>query len=254
MTARLTAWSVNTPRQAALTENGESNERERSRPTSSSSAPGPIGLFAVFELGLLDIKAHLIDILPKAGGQCAELYPEKPIYDIPGFPIITGQGLVDKLLKQIEPFGPTFHYNEMVESARDPRQRRERPLFRVKTDTGKAFEAKAVIIAAGGGSFQPKKPPIAGIDAYEGKSVFYAVRKMEQFRGKRVRDRRRRRLGARLDAQPAARRRARDAGASARRVPRRAPFGQCDARACRRGQDGFRARPGDRRSRARTAS
>ncbi len=75
---------------------------------------GPVGLFAVFELGLLDIKAHLIDILPKVGGQCAELYPEKPIYDIPGFPIVTGMGLVDNLMKQIEPFGPTFHLSQMV--------------------------------------------------------------------------------------------------------------------------------------------
>ena len=76
---------------------------------------GPIGLFAVFELGLLDIAAHLVDILPRAGGQCSELYPEKPIYDIPGFPIITGQGLVDNLMQQIAPFHPTFHFNEMVE-------------------------------------------------------------------------------------------------------------------------------------------
>ena len=77
---------------------------------------GPVGLFAVFELGLLDIKCHLIDILPKVGGQCAELYPEKPIYDIPGFPMVTGQGLVDNLMAQIEPFHPTFHLSEMVES------------------------------------------------------------------------------------------------------------------------------------------
>jgi len=146
---------------------------------------GPVGLFAVFELGLLDIKAHLIDILPKIGGQCAELYPEKPIYDIPGFAFVTGQGIVDNLLTQIKPFGATFHLNEMVielETLGTP----EHPLFRVKTDNEKTFEAKVVIIAAGGGSFQPKKPPIAGIDRYEGTSVHYAVRKMEQFRGRRV--------------------------------------------------------------------
>src|SRR5271170_8005089 len=77
---------------------------------------GPIGLFAVFELGLLDVRCHLIDILPKPGGQCAELYPEKPIYDIPGHPNVSGQGLVDNLMKQIEPFRPTFHYGEMVEA------------------------------------------------------------------------------------------------------------------------------------------
>jgi thioredoxin reductase (NADPH) len=146
---------------------------------------GPIGMFAVFELGLLDIKSHLIDILPKTGGQCAELYPEKPIYDIPGFPIVTGQGLVENLALQIQPFGPTFHLNEMVEGL-EVLGTPEHPAFRVRTDGDKVFEAKAIIVAAGGGSFQPKKPPIAGIDAYENKSVFYAVRKMEHFRGKRV--------------------------------------------------------------------
>jgi thioredoxin reductase (NADPH) len=146
---------------------------------------GPVGLFAVFELGLLDIKAHVLDILPKAGGQCAELYPEKPIYDIPGFPTITGQGLVDNLMKQIEPFAPTFHYNQMVSSL-EPVGSPEAPAFRVITEDGDVFDTKVVLIAAGGGSFQPKKPPIAGIDAYENTSVFYAVRKMEQFRGRRV--------------------------------------------------------------------
>lgn len=146
---------------------------------------GPVGLFAVFELGLLDIKAHVLDILPMAGGQCAELYPEKPIYDIPGFPTITGQGLVDNLMKQIEPFGPTFHFNEMVASV-EPIGSADAPLFRVTTDGELVFETKTLLIAAGGGSFQPKKPPIAGIDAYEGTSVFYAVKKMETFRGRRV--------------------------------------------------------------------
>jgi thioredoxin reductase (NADPH) len=146
---------------------------------------GPVGLFAVFELGLLDIKCHLIDILPKPGGQCAELYPEKPIYDIPGFPIVTGQGLVDNLMKQIEPFGATFHYGEMVEKL-ETLGSDTAPLFRVTTDADKIFEAKVVIIAAGGGSFQPKRPPIPHIDAYEGKSVFYAVRRMEEMRGKRI--------------------------------------------------------------------
>jgi thioredoxin reductase (NADPH) len=146
---------------------------------------GPVGLFAVFELGLLDIKAHLIDILPKVGGQCAELYPEKPIYDIPGFPVITGQGLVDNLMKQIEPFHPTFHLNEMVESV-EVLGTPEAPKFRLKTDAGTTFVCRAILIAAGGGSFQPKKPPIKGIDAYEGTGVFYAVRKMEAFRGKRI--------------------------------------------------------------------
>ncbi len=146
---------------------------------------GPVGLFAVFELGLLDIKAHLIDILDRPGGQCAELYPEKPIYDIPGFPEVSGQGLVDNLMKQIEPFHPTFHFSEMVTSV-ECAGTAEAPSFIVKTDNDKIFECKVVLVAAGGGSFQPKKPPIAGIEAYEAKSVFYAVRKMEAFRGKRV--------------------------------------------------------------------
>jgi thioredoxin reductase (NADPH) len=146
---------------------------------------GPIGLFAVFELGLLDIKCHLVDVLPKPGGQCAELYPEKPIYDIPGHPVVTGQELVDRLLQQIEPFRPTFHHGEMVE-ALDVLGTAEAPFFRVRSSEGKIFECKVVIVAAGGGSFQPKKPPIDGIEAYESKSVFYAVRKMEEFRGKHV--------------------------------------------------------------------
>ncbi len=146
---------------------------------------GPVGLFAVFELGLMDVKCHLIDILGKPGGQCAELYPEKPIYDIPGFPIVTGQGLVDNLLEQIKPFGAEFHYGEMVTSV-TPRGTATAPLFDVETDAGTKFTCKTLVIAAGGGSFQPKKPPIEGIDAYEGTSVFYAVRKMEHFRGKNV--------------------------------------------------------------------
>jgi thioredoxin reductase (NADPH) len=139
---------------------------------------GPCGLFAVFELGLLDMRVHLVDILDKIGGQCAELYPEKPIYDIPGIPMVTGQGLTEALMEQIKPFNPTFHLNEMIESV----EKIGDPLFRVTTDAGKCFETKVVVIAAGGGSFQPKRPPVPGIEAYEGQSVFYAVRKMEQFR------------------------------------------------------------------------
>src|SRR6202142_2516107 len=143
---------------------------------------GPVGLFAVFELGLLDIKTHLVDILDKVGGQCAELYPEKPIYDIPGIPYITGHGLTDALMEQIKPFNPTFHLGEMVTTLENIGD----PIFRVTTDRGKVFEAKAVVIAAGGGSFQPKRPPIPGIQPYEGKSVHYAVRKMDAFRVKQL--------------------------------------------------------------------
>ena len=143
---------------------------------------GPVGLFAVFELGLLDIRAHVIDILDRPGGQCAELYPEKPIYDIPALPVVTGQGLTDNLLEQIRPFSPTFHFSEMVtgfEHLPDDR-------FLLTTDGGKRFDTKVVVIAAGGGSFQPKRPPIPGVEAFEGKSVHYAVRRMEAFRGRRV--------------------------------------------------------------------
>jgi thioredoxin reductase (NADPH) len=146
---------------------------------------GPVGLFAVFELGLLDIKAHVVDILDKIGGQCAELYPEKPIYDIPGFPTVTGQGLIDNLMKQIEPFGPVFHLNEMVAEVQNL-STPTAPLFRVKTNADTVFETKTIVIAAGGGSFQPKKPPIPEIETFEPDSVYYAVRKIETFRGRSV--------------------------------------------------------------------
>ena len=162
---------------------------------------GPVGLFAVFELGLLNMKCHLVDILNRPGGQCAELYPEKPIYDIPALPIVTGQGLTDALLEQIKPFAPAFHFSQMVEklerlsvvgcplseeSTNNEQRTTNNGLWRLTTDCGTTIDAKVVVIAAGGGSFMPKKPPIAGIDAYEGTSVFYAVRKMEQFKGKRL--------------------------------------------------------------------
>ena len=143
---------------------------------------GPVGLFAVFELGLLDLKCHLIDILDRPGGQCAELYPEKPIYDIPAWPVISGQDLVVKLMEQIAPFSPTFAYNRMVTSL----EKLADGTFRVTTDENEVVEAKVVVIAAGGGSFQPKRPPIAGIEAYEGHSVFYSVRRMEEFRDRDV--------------------------------------------------------------------
>ncbi len=143
---------------------------------------GPVGLFAVFELGLVDIKTHVIDILDKVGGQCAELYPEKPIYDIPALPIVSGQELTDRLMEQIKPFAPAFHLGERI----DALSRVEGGRFRLETDAGKVFLAKVVVIAAGGGSFTPKRPPLEGIEAYEGKSVFYAVRRMEDFRGRDV--------------------------------------------------------------------
>ena len=141
---------------------------------------GPVGLFAVFELGLYDLKCHLIDILDRPGGPCAELYPEKPIYDIPAWPEISGQALTDKLMEQIAPFSPEFHFNRMVTGFR----KLDNGRFEVETDEGELFHAHAVVIAAGGGSFQPKRPPVPGIEAYEGKSVFYSVRRMEEFRDK----------------------------------------------------------------------
>ena len=143
---------------------------------------GPVGLFAVFELGLLDIKAHVLDILPKPGGQCAELYPEKPIYDIPALPVVTGQGLTDALLEQIKPFGATFHYGERV----DVLQKLDDGRYVIATDGGKSFITKIIVIAAGGGSFTPKRPPLEGIEGYEGTSVYYSVRRMEEFRGQDV--------------------------------------------------------------------
>lgn len=143
---------------------------------------GPVGLFAIFELGLLNIRAHVIDIREKPGGQASELYPEKPIYDIPAIPKITGQELTDKLMEQCRPFEPAFHFQQMVEAL----ERLEDGRFRVVTDAGLELTGRVVVIAAGGGSFQPKRPPIDGIEAYDGTSVFYSVRRMEDFRDRRI--------------------------------------------------------------------
>lgn len=143
---------------------------------------GPVGLFAVFELGLLDMKAHLVDILDRPGGQCAELYPEKPIYDIPAFPVITGQELTDNLMEQITPFEPTFHLQQMAEKL----EKLDNGHWQLTTDVGTTIEAPVVVIAAGGGSFMPKKPNIPNLEDYEGNSVFYAVRKMDQFKDKNI--------------------------------------------------------------------
>jgi thioredoxin reductase (NADPH) len=143
---------------------------------------GPVGLFAVFELGLLDLKAHVVDVLDRPGGQCAELYPEKPIYDIPALPVVTGQGLTDALLAQIAPFKPTFHLNQMAEAL----ERLPGGKFKLRTELGTTITAPVLVIAAGGGSFVPRKPKIEGIEVYEGTSVHYAVRQMERFRGRDI--------------------------------------------------------------------
>ena len=133
---------------------------------------GPVGLFAVFELGLLNISAQLVDNLDKPGGQCAELYPEKPIYDIPSRSSITGQELTDELLKQAKPFNPIFHLNQQVESIK----KNDRDEWIVETNLNKKINAKCIIIAAGSGSFVPRKPPIPGIEKYENINIFYSIR------------------------------------------------------------------------------
>ena len=143
---------------------------------------GPVGLFSVFELGLLDIKCHIIDILDRPGGQCAELYPDKPIYDIPGIPEISGENLTKSLLDQIKPFNPIFHLSTIVNELK----RLENDKWEVVTDSEKVFHTKVIVIAAGGGSFQPKKPPIEGIDEYENKSVFYSIKNIENFENKKI--------------------------------------------------------------------
>jgi thioredoxin reductase (NADPH) len=143
---------------------------------------GPCGLFAVFELGLLDLKAQLVDILDRPGGQCTELYPEKPIYDIPALPVVNGQALTDRLMEQIKPFSPGFHLGQMANTL----TRLDDGRWQLTTDTGTEIIAPVVVIAAGAGSFVPKRPPIIGIDAYEGKSVHYAVRKMDAFRDRDI--------------------------------------------------------------------
>ncbi len=142
---------------------------------------GPIGLFAVFELGLLNIKCHLVDNLDKVGGQCAELYPEKPIYDIPSRPVVTGQELTDELIKQINPFKPKFHLNQQVEKIAKTENG-----WIVETNIGTKVEAKCIVVAAGAGSFVPRKPPIENIENFENKNVFYAIRDKSIFKNKKI--------------------------------------------------------------------
>ncbi len=142
---------------------------------------GPVGLFAVFECGMLDMRCHVFDALDVPGGQCAALYPEKPIYDIPGYPRIDAALLVDRLLEQAAPFAPAYHLGHAV-----TRLDRAGDGFVVTTAGGVRVAARAVVIAAGGGAFGPNRPPLDGIAAFEGKSVFYLVRRREDFRGKRV--------------------------------------------------------------------
>ncbi len=141
---------------------------------------GPVGLFQVFELGLLEIKAHIIDSLAYAGGQCIELYPDKPIYDIPAVPVCTGKELTDNLLKQIEPFGATFHLGQEVVGL----QKQDDGRFHVTTSKGTRFLTKTVFIAGGVGSFQPRTLKLDGLDKFLDTQLHYRVRNPAQFAGK----------------------------------------------------------------------
>jgi thioredoxin reductase (NADPH) len=142
---------------------------------------GPVGLFAVFECGMLKMKCHVVDALETTGGQCAALYPEKPIYDIPGYPAIDAANLIQKLEDQVAPFGPVYHLGQQVDKLTQVGDR-----WLLETSTGTEIDARAVIIAAGVGAFGPNRPPLDGLAQYEGKSVFYLVKRREDFRGKRV--------------------------------------------------------------------
>jgi thioredoxin reductase (NADPH) len=141
---------------------------------------GPVGLFQIFELGLLGINSHIIDSLPTVGGQCTELYPDKPIYDIPALPVCGAQELIDRLLEQVKPFHATFHLGQEVTEVRPGANGR----IHIATSTGTRLDAGAVVIAAGVGSFQPRRLALTGIEQYEGHSVHYRVKSAADFHGR----------------------------------------------------------------------
>ncbi|HSI55430.1 MAG: NAD(P)/FAD-dependent oxidoreductase [Ramlibacter sp.] len=143
---------------------------------------GPVGLFQVFELGLLEVKAHVIDSLAYPGGQCVELYPDKPIYDIPAVPVCTGQELTDNLLKQIEPFGATFHFGQEVTTV----ERQDDGRFFVETSKNTRFLTKTIFIAAGVGAFQPRTLKVEGLDRFDGTQLHYRVKNPADFAGKNL--------------------------------------------------------------------
>jgi thioredoxin reductase (NADPH) len=143
---------------------------------------GPVGLFTVFEAGLLKMRCHLIDALPQIGGQLSEIYPQKPIYDIPGYPEIKAQELIDRLMEQINPFEPGFTLGERVEEL----EKQEDGSYIVRTNEGTAVHCQVVAIAGGLGCFEPRKPEIAGLEDFEGKGVAYMVKQPEQFRDKNI--------------------------------------------------------------------
>jgi len=143
---------------------------------------GPVGLFAVFEAGLLKMRCHLIDALPQVGGQLSEIYPHKPIYDIPGFPAVNAQELVDNLMEQISPFNPSFTLGERVEAL----TRQADGSYHIIGNEGTVIHAQVVVIAGGLGSFEPRKPEIPGLTDFEGRGVSYMVKNPETYRDKRV--------------------------------------------------------------------
>lgn len=144
---------------------------------------GPVGLFAIFEVGLLKLRCHLIDYLPQAGGQLSEIYPKKPIYDIPGYPTVLAQELVDNLVKQAEPFNPGYTFGERIETL----EKRDERDFLLVTNLGTSIEAKAVVIAGGLGCFEPRKPEVEGLTKFEnGKGVNYMILDPEHYRNKKL--------------------------------------------------------------------
>src|SRR5882672_4789796 len=143
---------------------------------------GPVGLFQVFELGLVEIKAHVVDSLPRIGGQCMELYPDKPIYDIPAVPVCSGRELVESLLKQIVPFHATFHLGQTVSAL----QRQDDGRFLLETSRGTRFLTRVVIIAAGVGAFEPRRLRVEGLSEFENRQLFYRVRDPAEFAAKRL--------------------------------------------------------------------
>src|SRR5688572_22583579 len=143
---------------------------------------GPVGLFTVFECGMVRLHCHVVDVLDDVGGQCTALYPEKPIYDIPGFPKVDAAELVVRLKAQAAPFKPVYHLGEQVQAL----EALTGGFWRLTTSKGTSIQARATIIAAGLGAFGPIRPPLDGIEAFEGKSVFYYVTQREAFRGRRI--------------------------------------------------------------------
>ena len=147
---------------------------------------GPVGLFAIFECGMLGLRCQVIDTLDSVGGQCVALYPDKPIYDIPAYPQIEAAQLIERLEAQAAPFAPTYHLGQQVVRLSRLEEEGGSGSWQLETSNGTVITAPAVMIAAGVGAFGPNRPPLAGIKAYEGHSVFYYVKRKEAFRGKRV--------------------------------------------------------------------